>query len=78
MTTVVKKKRLRTVISVSRTNANRVRFCTHTLAKVLKLEGYRVADGHVYVEDQPYHLSAVTLEERPTERDKHLQLVENS
>lgn len=57
----VKKKKQHISIGVSKTNFNRVKFGTKTLAAVLKLEGHQVLDGHLYAAGQQIHLSAVDL-----------------
>jgi hypothetical protein len=58
---------LSTVISVSKSNYNRVRAGSHTLEKVLRLEGYRIEEGMVIGDDRQVSLHAVKLYPRTRE-----------
>ena len=77
-TTAVKKKRQRITLAVSKTNHNRVQFGTHSVEKVLKMEGHDVRDGHVYVDGQEIHLSAVDLYAKKKRQPSPLQAVEGN
>lgn len=46
---VAKKKKREVSLPVSRTNLNRVKYHTHTLGRVLELEGYVVQHGRALV-----------------------------
>jgi hypothetical protein len=58
---VVKRKPMRRALSVSKTNAKRVKTGTHSLAKVLRLEGYDVQDNHVVTKDAVIPFDAIDL-----------------
>jgi hypothetical protein len=58
---------LSTTISVSKTNYNRFRSGSHSLEKVLRLEGYRIEMGMVIGEDRQIALHSVKLCLRPKE-----------
>lgn len=51
----------RVELPVSKTNLNRVKYQTHTLASVLAREGYKAQDGFVIVGQERVHLSRVDL-----------------
>jgi hypothetical protein len=57
----VKKKPLRFSLPVSKTNFHRVKFGTHSLVRVLQLEGYEVQDNHVVSEGTRMRLDAIDL-----------------
>jgi hypothetical protein len=57
----VRKKQQRFTIPVSKTNAKRAETGTHTLDKILKLEGHVVKDGVLYMSDREIPLGAVDL-----------------
>ncbi len=56
------KRKMSTVsIPVSRTNVNRVRFGTHTLDKVLKLEGHQTINGHLLMDEREISFNRINL-----------------
>lgn len=57
----VKRKPQRFNLPVSKTNFNRVKTGTHSLVRVLLLEGYEVQDSYVVSEGTRMHLDAIDL-----------------
>jgi hypothetical protein len=76
--TAGKKKRQRITLAVSKKNYNRLQFGTHSIEKVLKLEGHDVRNGHVFVDGQEIHLSAVDLYAKKKRQPPPLQVVEDN
>jgi hypothetical protein len=59
------KKAVRVSIPVSKTNFNRVKYQTHTLERVLTLEGYRASECGVEVNGEVVRPSLVDLTIKP-------------
>lgn len=74
--TAVEKKNAEITVMVSRTNANRLKFGTHTLKRVLELEGYHVEDGELLLEDYFYRLDSVRILSRGKPRDRPTLVVD--
>ncbi len=57
------KKTAKVAIPVSKTNVNRLRYQTHTLRRILKLEGKPIKDGCVVnpITGDPVNLSMIEL-----------------
>jgi len=71
----VKRKKARVVLSIRKSNVNRLKTQTHTLKHVLELEGYHVEDDQVLVDDCFYDLDSVGVLPKPNKDSPTLKLV---
>lgn len=60
----IRKKTSRVTLLASKTNCNRVKSGTHSLVKVLQLEGYEIRDGYVMSKGTPIPLMAIDFKPR--------------
>jgi len=72
---VIVKRPSRVVIAVDKKNCNRLKSGTHTLEKILKLEGHSVDRGCVMVGEQAVPLSSIDLTPKNKPENRVIPLV---